>query len=291
MYILKKLSNVTSSIKEKEDMLKNIILIAVKAVEKLEKLEKECKEEGVNFYYVMPEEDTLIQETLYITDNKEIAKNLLEEEANVLVWLHEDNREQDFSRLPYAIEGIEEMDYCYLYRIYQRFQKLPWLIAETKRCRIREMTEEDLDAIYEIYSGKDITKYMEDLYEDREKELEYIRCYIAHEYTFWGYGTWIVERKQDDKVIGRVGFNMRDGFEQPELGFVIGEEYQRQGYALECCMAALNIGKEDYEFEEVQALIKEGNVASIELCKKLGFVFENEVVVDGGRYLRYCIKI
>lgn len=272
-------------------MLKNIILITAKAVEKLEKLEQECKKEGANFYYVLPEEDTLIKETLYITDHEEIAKSLLEEEANVLVWLHEENNKQDFSRLPFAMEGIEEIDYSYLYRIYQRFQKLPWEIIETERCRIREMTEEDLDAVYEIYSGKDITKYMEGLYEDREKELEYTRCYIAHEYTFWGYGTWIVERKQDNKVIGRVGFNMRDGFDEPELGFVIGEEYQRQGYAFECCEAALKVGKEDYEFEKVQALIKEGNTASIELCKKLGFVFENDVEMERERYLRYCIKI
>lgn len=275
-------------VKKEERMLKNIILITARYVGKLNVLEEECKKENVNLFYTLPEEDTLIKETLYITDYEEISRNLWKEGANVLVWLHEENRQQNFGEFPFALEEIEMVDFKYLQRVYQRFQKLPWLIAETERCKIREMTEEDLDAIYDIYSGKDITKYMEGLYEDREEELEYIRCYIAHEYTFWGYGTWIIERKEDGKVIGRVGYNLREGFEETEIGFVIGEEYQRQGYAIECCKAVLEIGKEEYEFEKIQALIKRGNVASIELCKKLGFKLINMVSVDDEEYLRYC---
>ena len=272
-------------------MLKHIILVTAKLLEPMEQLEKECATNNVELHYMLPEEDTLINETLYITDHEEIARELLEEKANVLVWLHEGNKMQNFQGIPYAVEELEEIDFRYLERVYRRFQKLPWWIVETKRCRIREMTEEDLDAIYEIYSGKSITKYMEGLYENREEELEYMRCYIENEYTFWGYGTWLIERKEDNKIIGRVGFNMRDGFEEPELGFVVGEDYQRQGYALECCRAALEVGKEEYEFEKVQVLIKGGNIASLQLSEKLGFKVEQEVELEGEKYLRYILKI
>lgn len=272
-------------------MLKHIILVTTKLLESMEELEKECEKNNVELHYMLPEEDTLIKETLYITDHEEIAGELLKERANVLVWLHEENKEHNFNGMSYAVEKLEEVDFQYLDRIYRRYQKLPWWIAETKRCHIREMTETDVEAIYEIYSGENITKYMEGLYEDREEELEFMRCYIEHEYTFWGYGTWLIERKTDRKVIGRVGFNMREGFEEPELGFVIGEEYQRRGYAMECCEAALKVGKEEYEFEKVQALIKEGNVASIGLSERLGFQFEQEVEVEGETYLRYIVKM
>lgn len=268
-------------------MLKYIIFITEKKVPELKLFEAECRKREICLSYIFPEEETLIKETLYITDHDKIAKQLLEEKANVLIWLHGGNKDSNFSFAPYAIEEIEEIDFMYVERIYQRFQKLPWTIAESDRCIIREMTEEDLDAVYEVYAAPSITRYMEGLYENREEELKYIRSYIQNAYTFWGYGTWVIERKSDKKIIGRVGFNLRDGYEEPELGFVIMEEEQKKGYAYECCSIVLNVGKEEYEFEKVQALVKEGNEASIHLCEKLGFIYQGKVQEEGEEYLRF----
>ena len=271
-------------------VLKYIIFATEKKVPELKELETECKKNKICLLYFFPEEETLIGETLYITDHEEIAKQLLKEKANVLVWLHEENRHKDLSFAPYAVENMEEIDFRYVYRIYQRFQNLPWEIAETDRCIIREMTEEDLDGVYEVYAAPSITRYMEGLYKNREEELEYTRSYIQNAYTFWGYGTWVIERKTDKKIIGRVGFNLREGFDEAELGFVIMEEEQRKGYAYECCEAVLRVGKEEYEFERVQALVKEGNEASIGLCHKLGFEFYEKVQVEGEEYLRFLYQ-
>ena len=271
-------------------MLKHIIFVTEKQIPLLRDLEKECDERGICLSYVFPEEETFIKETLYITDHEEIGRQLLEEKANVLVWLHEENRNKNLSFAPYAIENIKEMDLKYAERIYQRFQNLPWEIVQTKRCIIREMIEEDLDAVYEVYAAPSITRYMEGLYEDREEELQYIRSYIQNAYSFWGYGTWIIERKSDKKIIGRVGFNLRDGYEEPELGFVIMEGEQKKGYAYECCSAVLNLGKEEYEFEKVQALVKEGNKASIQLCQKLGFQFAGKILEKKEEYLRFLYE-
>ena len=268
-------------------MLKYIIFVTEKEVPKLEELEQECRKREVDLLYVLPEKETLINETLYITDHDEICRRLLEEKANVLVWLHEDNKRKDLGQAPYAIEDIQEIDLVYAEKIYQRFQRIPWKITETKRCVIREMKEEDLDAVYEVYAAPSITQYMEGLYEDREEELEYTRSYIQNAYTFWGYGTWVIERKSDKKIIGRVGFNLREGYEQPELGFVIMEKEQKKGYAFECCEAVLRIGKEEYEFEQIQALVKEGNEASIHLCRKLGFEYMGKVKEGNEEYLRF----
>ena len=272
-----------------KNMLKYIIFATQKNIPELKVLQQECNKKGVKLLLCLPEEETLINETIYITDHEEICMQLLEEKANVLVWLHEDNREQNFGKAPYAIESIIELDFVYIEKIYQRFQKIPWKIAETKRCIIREMTVDDLDAVYEVYSAPSITKYMEGLYENREEELEYTRSYIQNAYTFWGYGTWIIEKKSNGKVIGRVGFNLREGYEEPELGFVIMESEQGKGYAFECCQIALQVGKEEYEFETMQTLVKEGNTASINLCLKLGFEFQEKVKLEKEEYLRFLI--
>lgn len=272
-------------------MLKYIIFATEKKVPFIKDLEMECEKRGIRLCYILPEEETLIGETLYVTDHEEIAKQLLKEKACVLVWLHEENKDRNLSFVPYAIEHIEEMDFKYVERIYQRFQKLPWEIAETKRCVIREMTEKDLDAVYEVYAGKSITKYMEGLYENREEELEYTKSYIQNAYVFWGYGTWVIEKKEDSKIIGRVGFNNRDGYEEVELGFVIMEEEQQKGYARECCEAVLKAGQEEYEFEKVQALVKEGNIPSIHLCQKLGFQFLEKVWEEKEEYFRFLLRL
>ncbi len=277
----------TGFVKEKIRMLKYIIFVTKEKVPKLNELESECEKREICLFYILPEKETLINETLYITDHEEICNQLLGEKANVLVWLHERNKDNNFSGAPYAIENIQEMDLIYAERIYQRFQKIPWRITETKRCTIREMEETDLDAVYEVYASPSITKYTEGLYENREEELEYTRSYIQNAYNFWGYGTWVIERKTDKKIIGRVGFNLRDGYEEPELGFVIMENEQRKGYAFECCEAVLKEGKEEYEFERVQTLVKEGNKASVNLCQKLGFKFQGKVKEGNEEYLRF----
>lgn len=272
-------------------MLKYIVFVTKREIGGLKELEAECRKKGINLCYQLPEENTLIKETLYITDCEKICNELLREKANVLVWLHEDNTQADLSKAFYGIERIQEMDLQYAERIFQRYQNLPWKIAETKRCIIREMTEEDLDGIYQVYASPSITRYMEGLYEDREKELEYTRSYIQNAYTFWGYGIWVIERKEDGKLIGRVGFNMRDGYREPELGFVIMESEQKNGYACECCKAVLKLGKEEYEFDKVQALVKKENLASINLCNKLGFVYQEKVREGQEEYLRFLLTL
>lgn len=268
-------------------MLKYIILITKKQPERLEELEKQCKNQGVSFFYVLPEWETKIGETLYITDEANIFQGLWEEGANVLVWLHEENKTESFQNAEYLLERIEEAEFDYLEKIYQRLQDLPWLIRETKRCRIREMTEKDLEQIYWIYSGESITKYMEGLYEDREEEQAFLRSYIEQAYKFYGYGTWVIEEKEKNVLIGRVGFNLREGYEEPELGFVIAEEYQRQGYAYECCKEVIKYAKEELGFTTIQTLVREENENSKALCRKLGFVKKEIVVWEKEEYLRF----
>lgn len=268
-------------------MLKYIVLITKKQPGILNELEKQCTNQGVSFFYVLPEFETKIRETLYITDDREIFQGLWEEGASVLVWLHEENKGENFTKAEYLVENIEEIDFIYLERIYRRLRKIPWIIKETKRCIIREMTEEDLEQLYEIYRGKSITQYMEGLYEEKEEEREFIRSYIESAYKFYGYGTWVIEDKLTKKLIGRVGFNLREGYEEPELGFVIAEQYQRQGYAYECCSAVIENSREEFGFEMIQALVKEGNYNSARLCLKLGFKETEPVFWEEEKYLRY----
>ncbi len=224
-----------------------------------------------------------------ITDCGEWARKLKEAGEPVAVYLHPGNEDQDLSDFLYAVEDPEDIDMAYMEKACRRLLGLPWDILETERCLIRETTVEDVDDFYEIYSEPDITKHMDTLYPEKEQERDYIRQYIEQVYTFWEFGVWTVVEKESGAVIGRAGFSYREGFEEPEIGFIIGVPWQRRGYAEEVCRAILKYGKEVLGFGTVQALVRPGNDASLKLCGKLGFRNTGVVDVEGVEHIRLCL--
>lgn len=226
---------------------------------------------------------------LYMTDDARRAGELRAAGEAVLVYLHPGNREQDFSPFLFAVEDPEDLEPEYTERVYRRLKGLPWNILGTARCLIRETVPGDVDAFYQIYSHPAITEYMEGLYPDVEEERQYVRDYIEKVYTFFGFGVWTVVERESGAVIGRAGFSYREGFEEPELGFIIGVPWQRRGYAEEVCRAILAYGWSALEFGQVQALVEPGNVPSIRLCEKLGFRKAADVNVEKKEYCRFTI--
>lgn len=152
----------------------------------------------------------------------------------------------------------------------------------TERLYLREITIEDLDKLYDIYSGKGITDYMEGLYEDRSKEEEFTREYIRHMYGFYEYGIWVVCLRENDEIIGRAGISNRevDGENKLELGYVIGVPYQRKGYAYEACSAICNFVKDRLCETELVCFMDRDNRASVKLAEKLGFVWQQNIVTE-----------
>lgn len=222
-------------------------------------------------------------DVLYVTDAEEVYRALLARGAYVLPCRHTGNRTADFAGAPYVIEQIEEIGYEAVDMAYRRLAGLPWQILTTKRCIVRETTEEDIDSFYRIYAEPEITAYMEDLYADREAELAYIREYREKVYGFYGYGMWTLLLR-DGTVIGRAGISWREGFDLPELGFVVGVPWQRQGYAYEACSAILRYAREELAISRVQALVMRGNEGSLSLCRRLGFRQEGERYLAGKAY-------
>lgn len=227
------------------------------------------------------------ERTFVITDCEEWARKLRAAGVPVAVYLHPGNEDQNLSDFLYAVEDPEDIDMDYMEKACRRLLGLPWEILETGRCLVRETTVEDVEAFYEIYRHPAITEFMEDLYPEKEQEREYIRQYIDQVYTFWEFGVWTVVEKESGAVIGRAGFSYREGFEEPELGFIIGVPWQRRGYAEEVCRAILDYGRDILGFGMVQAFVRQGNIASMHLCNRLGFHNEGMVSIEGKEHYRY----
>ena len=104
----------------------------------------------------------------------------------------------------YVVMDENAIDEALAERVYKRHTGEPWTIAETKRCIIRELTMDDIDALFELYSKPGITDFVEPLY-DYDKECEYERAYIEHMYGYYEYGMWLVFSKESGELIGLAG--------------------------------------------------------------------------------------
>ncbi len=213
------------------------------------------------------------EQALYISDRKECVQALLEKGLATLIYYHPKNRQESFPKCRYAMENPQDIDAEYLERVFRRYMRLPWDILETKRCRLRETTVGDVETFWEIYKEPVITAYTEGLKPTIEAEEKYIRDYIDNAYHFYEFGVWTVLSKRNDEILGRAGLSVRDGYELPELGYVIGTKYQRRGYAYEVCKEILQYAADYLGYAQVGALVHKENEASIGLLKKLGFSY------------------
>ena len=226
------------------------------------------------------------ESALYICDDGRTAEKLYNAGENVVALLTTDNGNEDFSFCKFAVMDAAGCELDFFEGVLKRFLGLPWDILETDRCLIRETTVEDVDAFYELYKDKEITEYMENLFEDRDEEIEYTKSYIKNVYEFYGFGMWTVVEKTSGKIIGRAGVSYREGYELPELGFMIGKAYWRQGFAYEVCSAISNYMYENYNMEEIQIFIEPKNTPSIFLAKKLGaFLYKEQCMGNCDCYL------
>lgn len=208
-----------------------------------------------------------------------------------MAYLNPDIPNQSYSGVEVLVEGFEEVDVDFLEKVYQRYHRIPWTILETERCVVRELTLDDLDALFELYGDGEIDKYTDPLY-SYEEEKEFQRAYIENMYRYFGYGLWLVFSKETGKLIGRAGLEHREYNEETELelGYIIGTQYQGQGYATEVCEAILKYAKENTGFERINALVEDENIASKKLAEKLGFVHAEDFDVDDKIMCRYILS-
>lgn len=193
-----------------------------------------------------------------------------------LGFINKHSGEQNLEAADYLFEEFGNIDYNFLEMVYSHHFGEPWKVLETDRLIIREMCPKDTEDIYKIYDGNDLT-YMENLYEDMEKERAYIADYQKYIYNFYDFGIWLFQLKDTGEIIGRGGVEHKiyeDESEAIEMGYIIKKSYQRKGFAYEGLSAILSYVKEYFDIKEVCIRIDKENIASLNLAKKLGFTFK-----------------
>jgi len=87
-----------------------------------------------------------------------------------------------------------------------------------------------------------------------------------------GFGRYIIELKEDGKVIGDVGFLLSEvnGLKEVDLGYIINASYWGQGYATEAARACLEYGLNELRLQRIVINMPIDHLASERIAQKLG---------------------
>ena len=192
----------------------------------------------------------------------------------------------------YQISTSEGAEFWYLKQIYQRLSGEEVVIAETGRLMIREMTQEDAEAMWEIQNQGEVRRYTEGISHDCQTELEKHRAYVEHVYPLYGYGLWAVCLKASRKLIGRCGIQDREynGVCEIELGYLLDTKDWGQGYATEAVSAVIDYAFHQLGIEQIVAWIEPENERSVRVAQKTGMEFCEYRIKNGKNFACYKIS-
>lgn len=103
-------------------------------------------------------------------------------------------------------------------------------------------------------------------------------CHGLALWQMFGHGSLMIDLKATGQCIGEVGINAGPFYPEKELGWMLYEGHEGQGYALEAALAYRAWASETLKLRELVSYIDERNVASMKLAERMGAVRDDKCV-------------
>lgn len=158
------------------------------------------------------------------------------------------------------------------------FEKFP--NYETKRCYLREIRQEDLIDLYELFSDKDNVKnfgldVMKDIIE-ANKTLRQIHALFEKKLGF----TWVIALKENDKMIGLVNYTCWfRKFYRCGIRHSLNRKYWGQGYLTEIFPPIIEFGFNKMKLHRIESIVNPQADLALQLVRNFGF-FEEALLKD-----------
>jgi ribosomal-protein-alanine N-acetyltransferase len=160
------------------------------------------------------------------------------------------------------------------------------MYIETERLIIRDFEESDADTLYKIKYDKDVLKY-HPTFVKRDASIEDINAEIKYFNSVKDTGNfqkdvyYAIVLKETGLVIGAVTVSILEYLYELQMGWMVCNEYCRQGYASEAGEAVSNFLLEHFHYDYIVAVMDVDNPASFRTAQKSGFrLFEKRVPYD-----------
>ncbi len=144
------------------------------------------------------------------------------------------------------------------------------MVIETEHLLLREMTENDFDALYKVLADSDIMQHYPYTFDDA-RVTAWINRNIER-YKIFGFGLWAVCLKDTGEMIGDCGLTMQsiNGQIKPEIGYHIRADKQRKGYAKEAAIAVRDWTFNNTPFNIIYSYMKYTNEPSAKTAISYG---------------------
>lgn len=149
-------------------------------------------------------------------------------------------------------------------------------ILRTERLLLREFTNEDIPAVFSIFSRGDVNQWtetnpMQSIVEAETRVKSRMNLFQDHMGIRWA----VTLREQPMDVIGSCGFfSVRRGTETVEIGYDLHPDYWNKGLMTEALREMVSYSFGIFSMVPVhrmEALVIPENIPSIRVLKKLGF--------------------
>lgn len=151
-------------------------------------------------------------------------------------------------------------------------------VLHTKRLQLRPLSYEDTEAIFEIFSDPDVTRYWgHNTLLNKEEAKEFIKKTIDGA-SGGSLLEWGVTEKESKSLIGvcaYAGWNKEH--HRAEIGFALHKDQWGKKYISELLPVFITYGFEKLGLHRTEADVDPRNTASIRLLEKFGFQKEGRL--------------
>jgi RimJ/RimL family protein N-acetyltransferase len=150
---------------------------------------------------------------------------------------------------------------------------------ETDRLFLREFFDSDYNDLCEILQDKDVMYAYEHSFSEDEVKRWYDKLIVGH-YKKYGFGLWAVIHKETNEILGQCGLTIQNinGNEYLEIGYHFKKKHWHNGYAVEAASGCKEHAFEKLNAEKVYSIIRENNLASQNVAKRIGMEKTNEIM-------------
>jgi len=169
----------------------------------------------------------------------------------------------------------------------------PFIIPSmnTGRLLLRAFEIDDLDPFAAMVADIDVIQHAtyDGTTMTRTQAWNWLCLMLGH-WHMRGFGIWGMEEKSSGELIGRIGLQFLDWFEDVELVWMLAKSAWGKGYAAEGARATIDFGMNNLKLPRVAAVIHQENQPSIRLAERLGMEMEKEVERQEKLFYQYVIR-
>lgn len=156
------------------------------------------------------------------------------------------------------------------------------IIVETERLSIREITQDDAQALANVLADPVVMKYSTVGVHSTEQIIDYI-ANCQKQYALNGYGHWAIYNTDSGEFVGVCGLNKDDldSNDVIHINYRLATNQQGKGYAVEATLGILDFAKNSLKLNVIHALIEPENTSSVNVVNRTGFEFVKSSLFRG----------